>query len=72
VVAPANPVEVIVRGWIFGMTEMLSVAFAVKAGEPASVTVKVTGELPVAVGVPEMMPLVARVSPAGNVLEDQV
>jgi len=54
------------------MTEMLRVAFAVKAGALASVTVKVMEELPVAVGVPERMPLLPRVSPAGNALEDQV
>jgi len=71
-VAPASALEVIVRGWIEAMTEMLRVAFAVKAGALASVTVKVMEELPVAVGVPERMPLLPRVSPAGNALEDQV
>jgi len=36
------------------------------------VTVKVIEELPVAVGVPERMPLLARVSPAGRPIADQV
>jgi len=71
-VAPASAVEVIVRGWIAAVTEMLRVIFAVRAGEAESVTVKRMEELPVAVGVPERMPLLPRVSPAGNALEDQV
>ena len=71
-VAPANAVEVIVRGWMAAVMEMLSVVLAVRAGEPASVTVKVMGKLPVVVGVPEMMPLLRRLSPTGSAVEDQV
>ena len=71
-VAPASAMEVMVRGGIAAVTEMLRVAFAVKAGALASVTVKVMEELPVAVGVPERMPLLARVSPAGRPIADQV
>jgi len=48
------------------------VAFAVREGEAESVTVKVMEELPVAVGVPERMPLLPRVSPAGRPVADQV
>ena len=54
------------------MTDRGRVVLAVKAGEPASVTVKATGKLPVVVGVPEMMPLLRRVNPAGSALADQV
>ena len=61
-----------VRGRIAVVTEMLNVVFAVRAGEAESVTVKVMEELPVAVGVPERMPLLARVSPAGSAVADQV
>jgi hypothetical protein len=61
-----------VRGWIAAVTEMLSVAFAVRVGEAESATVKVIEELPVVVGVPEMMPLLPRVSPAGSPVADQV
>ena len=61
-----------VRGRIAVVTEMLNVVFAVRAGEAESVTVKVMEELPVAVGVPERMPLLPRVSPAGSPVADQV
>ena len=61
-----------VRGRIAVVTEMLNVVFAVRAGEAESVTVKVMEELPVAVGVPERMPLLPRVSPAGRPVADQV
>jgi len=61
-----------VRGRIAVVTEMLSVVFAVRAGEAESVTVTVMKELPVAVGVPEMMPLLPRVSPAGSPIADQL
>ena len=71
-VAPASAVEVMVRGWIIEMTEMLRFAFAVKAGELASVTLTVMEKAPVVVGVPEMMPLLPRLSPAGRPLADQV
>jgi len=70
-VAPAKAVEVMVRGRIAVVTEMLNVVFAVRAGEAESVTVKVMEELPVAVGVPERMPLLPRVSPAGRPVADQ-
>ena len=71
-VAPASAVEVIVRGGIAAVTEREIIAFAVRAGEAESVTVKVMEELPVAVGVPERMPLLPRVSPAGSPVADQV
>jgi len=71
-VAPARAVEVMVRGWIAAVTAREIVAFAVREGEAESVTVKVMEELPVAVGVPERMPLLARVSPAGSAVADQV
>jgi hypothetical protein len=71
-VAPASPVEVMVRGWMAAVTEMLSVTFAVRAGEAESATVKVMEELPVTVGVPERMPLLPRISPAGRPVADQV
>jgi hypothetical protein len=71
-VAPASPEEVIVRGWMAAVTEMLSVTFAVRVGEAESATVKVREELPGVVGVPEMMPLLARVSPAGRPVADQL
>lgn len=54
------------------MTDKLKVAFVVREGEPASATVTVMGKLPVAVGVPEMIPLLARVRPAGSAAIDQV
>ena len=47
-------------------TEMLIIAFAVCAGEPVSVTMALNEELPLAVGVPEIPPVAARVSPAGS------
>ena len=65
-------VEVMVRGSISAVTETLRFAFVVSAGEPASVTVKVMGKLPVAVGVPEIMPSLAKMSPAGSALAYQV
>ena len=71
-VAGATEVEVMARGWMSAVTERVSVALAVRAGAPASVTVKVTGKLPVVVGVPERMPSLARTSPAGRALADQV
>ena len=48
------------------------VAFAVRAGDPASVTMMEMGKLPVTVGVPEMTPLLPRVSPVGSPVADQV
>jgi hypothetical protein len=59
-------------GWMSRVTDIVSVAFAVRAGALASVTVKVMGKLPVVVGVPEMMPSLARMSPGGSALADQV
>ena len=70
--APATVVEVTVRGWIAAATEREMVAFAVRAGEPASVTLMVRGKLPVTVGVPEMTPLLPRLSPVGRPETDQV
>ena len=49
-----------------------SVAFAVRAGDPASVTLMEMGKLPVTVGVPEMRPLLPRLRPVGRPLADQV
>ena len=71
-VALAIAVEVIVRGWIGAVTERLNVAFAVTAGALESVTFTVMGKLPVAVGVPERIPLLAREIPAGSPAADQV
>jgi len=71
-VAPASAMEVMVRGGIAAVTVREIVAFAVREGEAESVTVKVMEELPVAVGVPERMPLLPRVSPAGRPVADQV
>lgn len=59
-----------IRGWTAAMIDRLNVAFVVRDGEPASVTVTTTGKLPEAVGVPEMAPLLASVSPTGSALED--
>ena len=70
--APASAMEVMVRGGIAAVTVREIVAFAVREGEAESVTVKVMEELPVAVGVPERMPLLPRVSPAGRPVADQV
>ena len=71
-VAPASAMEVMVRGGIAAVTVREIVAFAVREGEAESVTVKVMEEPPVAVGVPERMPLLPRVSPAGRPVADQV
>jgi hypothetical protein len=53
---------------------MTSVAVwdAVNAGLLESETVKVTEVLPLEVGFPEMTPVLPRLRPAGNALEDQV
>jgi len=61
-----------VRGWIAAATEREMVVFAVRAGDPASVTLMVMGKLPVTVGVPEMTPLLPRLSPVGRPETDQV
>ena len=71
-VAPANAVEVMTRGRIGATTVREIVAFAVRAGDPASVTLMEMGKLPVTVGVPEMTPLLPRVSPVGSPVADQV
>jgi hypothetical protein len=71
-VAPANAVEVMIRGWIAAVTVRGIVAFAVKVGEPESVTLMAMEKLPVTVGVPEMTPLLPRLSPVGRPLADQV
>ena len=71
-VAPANAVEVIVRGKIGATTVRGMLAIAVRVGEPASETVMAMVKLPVAVGVPERMPLLPSVSPAGRPVADQV
>jgi hypothetical protein len=70
-VAPARAEEKTVRGWIAAVTERLNVAFVVAEGEPASATVTVMGKLPAVVGVPEMIPLLERVRPAGRAAVDQ-
>ena len=61
-----------VRGWIAAITVRGMLAFAVKAGEPESETVMAMVKLPVVVGVPERMPLLPSVSPAGRPVADQV
>jgi hypothetical protein len=63
-------VVVIVRG--DGATTSVAVAEAVSAGLLESATVKVTVVLPLEVGSPEIVPLLARLSPAGSALEDKV
>lgn len=71
-IAPARVVEVMVSGAMPAVTERVTVVFAVRAGEEESVTAKVTVVLPLEVGSPEITPLLPRLSPAGNALEDQV
>jgi len=71
-VAPANAAVVMDKGWIAATTDREIVAFAVRAGDPASVTLIEMGKLPVTVGVPEMTPLLPRASPAGRPLADQI
>jgi len=70
-VAPANAVEVMVRGWMAATTVRGIVAWAVKAGEPESVRLMEMVNFPVTVGVPEMTPLLPRLRPAGRPLADQ-
>lgn len=53
-------------------TDKLNEVLALREGEPASVTVTVMEKAPVVVGVPEMIPLLVRVSPAGSAPADQV
>lgn len=62
----ATAVEVMVRGEIVEPTESGRMADAVWAGFWLSVTVTAREKLPVAVGVPEMTPLLLRLSPAGS------
>jgi hypothetical protein len=71
-VAGATEVEVMMRGCTVSVTDRLNATFVVRVGEPASVTVTTIGKLPEAVGVPEMVPLFVRVSPAGSALADQL
>ena len=60
-------VVVIDRGATLGVTTKVSAALAVFAGEPESVTVAVALNVPPAVGVPEMAPLVVLSdSPVGS------
>ncbi len=47
-------------------TEMLSAAVWICCGVPVSATFTVKYEVPVAVGVPEMPPVLVRVKPEGN------
>ena len=61
-----------VSGAMPEVTERVRVVFAVRAGEEESVTAKVTVVLPLEVGFPEIAPLLPRLSPAGNAVEDQV
>ena len=53
-------------------TVTVNVLVAVSFGEEESVTCRVNVEDPVAVGVPESLPLLLMVKPAGNVPEDTV
>jgi len=52
-----------------GLTVMLSCFVAVSAGLPESATWTVNVDVPVAVGVPEIMPLPLRLKPLGSVPE---
>jgi hypothetical protein len=61
---------VIARG--DGATTRVAVTEAVNAGLLESATVKVTFVLPLEVGSPEIVPLLARLSPAGSAFEDKV
>jgi hypothetical protein len=61
-----------VRGAMAAVTDRVKLAFAVSAGEPASVTVMMMGKLPVVEGVPEMSPLCLSLRPAGRPVTDQV
>jgi hypothetical protein len=61
-----------VRGAMAAVTESGRLTDAVLAGLWLSVTVTAREKLPVAVGVPEMTPLLPRMSPAGNPETDQV
>jgi hypothetical protein len=60
---------VIVKG--VAATISVAVTEAVNAGLFESETVKVTVVLPLEVGSPEITPLLPRLSPAGNALDDQ-
>ena len=64
-------VEVVIARDVGAITSV-DVTDAVNAGLLESETVKVTEVLPLEVGSPEITPLLPRISPAGNALEDQV
>jgi len=64
-------VAVVITRDVGAMTSVV-VMDAVNAGLLESEMVKVTEVLPLEVGSPEITPLLPRISPAGNALEDQV
>jgi hypothetical protein len=55
--------------WLAAAIVMLKLAEAVVAGEPESVTLIVKLKVPAVVGVPEIVPVADRVSPAGRAPE---
>jgi hypothetical protein len=62
--------EVIVSGCVAAATVKDTLAVAVCCAELESLTITVIGKLPLVVGVPEMMPvLAARLSPLGRLPE---
>jgi hypothetical protein len=68
-VPPGRVVELMASGAPAATRDRVTVAVAVWGGEPASLTVTPKEKFPLAVGVPEMIPvLAARVSPAGRLL----
>ena len=66
---PPDKLVVLIVSGAPAAIESARVAVVVWAGEPASLTVTPTLKLPLAVGVPETRPVVARVSPAGRAPE---
>jgi hypothetical protein len=68
-VPPGRVVELMASGAPAATREMVMVAAADWAGEPASLTVTPKGKFPLAVGVPETRPVEgAKLSPAGRLL----
>jgi hypothetical protein len=64
----AGSVEAVITSWV-GATTMDVVTDTAWAGLLLSLTVAVKLEVPLAVGVPEIVPLDARFSPAGSLPE---
>ena len=61
--------EAVTMARVAGLTVMLSCFVAVSAGLPESATWTVKVDVPVAVGVPEITPLLLRLKPLGSVPE---